>query len=206
MALADGSPAGPLGVDHKDGSVHRRRQQRWVRDRLERRRIQDDQVRIRLEALQDGVPPIGAEQLGRVRGQGTAGDDPELVQLGFLGHGGNSGRLITEEGCEAVLIGQVEQAVHAGLAQVCVHKQNPGAGLGKPAVVVLPSLGNELVISSVRRGLSTQANSILLRRARYVSAAGERGFRSVSSRYSSLRFESPFMTGTTPRVGSPVTS
>jgi hypothetical protein len=49
------------------------------------------------------------------------------------------------------------------------------------AVMVLPSSGAALVTRSVRTGLSTEANSMLLRSVRYDSATAERGYRSVAS-------------------------
>ena len=63
----DEAPPAPARVDHEERPVHERAQDGRVSDRLERRAVEDDEVRARLPA---GGPnrlhALRAQQLGRI--------------------------------------------------------------------------------------------------------------------------------------------
>ena len=75
---------GAASLDDDDGHVGDRGQDRSVGDARDGRAIEHDHVELLAKLLEDLAESIGAQELCRVRGQWTAGDDLQPFLVGFL--------------------------------------------------------------------------------------------------------------------------
>lgn len=107
------------------------RQDHGVGHRHGGRRVEDHHVGRRLQFLQHLLRPARAQQLGRVGRQRAAGQHPQTLDLCPLHVFLHVPRIGDHQVAEAALVGQSEQAVQVGAAQVGVHQDHPLAVLGQ---------------------------------------------------------------------------
>ena len=199
-----GAVEGVAGIDDDEDAVDAGGEEGGIRDD-EGGAIEDDDVGGGLELGEELIHAGGGKDLSGVGGQGAAGEDAEVADGGGL-EGGVKEGVAEEDVGEAEAVGEVEEAVLAGAAQVGVDEDDALAALGDDGSEVggdgglLPSPGPGLVTRMVLTAAAALANSRLVRRTRKASAVGERGcLATITPSASSSISEMSPMTGM-PRV------
>ena len=92
--------------------------------------VEDDEVSPFAQQGYEFSHPGGAEELGRIRGDGTAGQDGEVLYAGVVDEF-DEGRAVGEEVGDAAVARQAEDLVLHRASQVAVHDDDSFPGLGK---------------------------------------------------------------------------